>query len=117
MAEYRRIFEEMATILNRNGYAAEERMVREILGALQSDTETFVVAVMGGEIWGASGSVSDCNFRGLSTAGLEEASRDQKRLDALLGSLGKRLKIDGMVSPRIESLAGTYEQWSRTPES
>lgn len=113
VGEYRLLLEEAMEILGRNGYLAEEAMVRSILNYLESDGEVFACEVTGTGIWGGSGSVSDCNFRGLSKANPDQARQDQKRLDELLGLLAKRLKKDGMVNPRIESLGAAYEGWAR----
>lgn len=113
VADYRRILEEMAAILNRNGYPIEEAMVQDALEALRIDTSTFVGFVTGRSIWGGSGSVSDCNFRGLSAASPAQAQADQKRLDELLSSLARRLVRDGMRNPRIESLGQAYATWAK----
>ena len=113
VTQYRKILEEMVVILKRNGYPTEEAMLQEALNALRTDTSTFVELVTGGGIWGGSGSVSDCNFRGLSAASPSQAKADQKRKYELLSSLASRLVRDGMTNPRIESLGQAYSIWSK----
>ena len=113
VAEYRQILEEMASILNRNGYPSEEAMLRDALGVLRTDTSTFVEIITGRSIWGGDGSVSDCNFHGFSATNPAQAHADQKRKYELLSSLARRLVRDGMRNPRIESLGNAYATWAK----
>lgn len=99
---------------NPSGYPLEEAAVQEALSALANNATAFIETATGTGIWGGSGSVSDCNFRGLSKADPNQAKQDQRRLDSLLALLARRLKTDGMINPRIESLGETHDAWART---
>lgn len=113
MAEYASILTAMREILGRRRYAQEVQFLDHCLALLVGRSVEFGEAVSGRGIWGGSGSVSDCELRGLGGAPLEELEADQRCLDELHSRLARRLIQDGMVNPRVESLGKVYGRWAK----
>ncbi|MCX7180867.1 MAG: hypothetical protein NTX56_19570, partial [Proteobacteria bacterium] len=87
-------------LLDRNGYSAESELLRRIESAIKAGGPLSLLS--SSDIWGGSGSVSDCNL--LSEAGPQsrqaamEAHRD---FCSLIAQLAKAMSVDGIADPRV----------------
>ena len=109
-AEYRAILQQMNEIMQRNSCFSEMELIEEAIFELDTESLRFAELVTGRGIWGGAGSISDCLFEANTRSDRKQARLDDTRLVRLLAQLVRRLVIDGMKNPRIESLGEVYER-------
>src|SRR4051812_34479912 len=104
---YLQLLNRISLLLDRNGYAAESGLTARLVAALENGSPPSVLA--SNEIWGGSGSVTDCNLLSTSGPQSKEAARlDHAEFCSLIARLAAKLKSDGYADPRVASVGETY---------
>lgn len=110
-ASYLDLVSRIRTLLDRNGYSAESELLLRIESAIEEGGPLSLLS--SSDIWGGSGSVSDCNL--LSEAGPQSrqaAMEDHRDFCSLIAQLAKAMLTDGIADPRVVSVGETYSRWA-----
>ena len=73
--------------------------------------------LLSNDIWGGSGSVTDCNL--LSEGGpqsKENARIDEQEFCSLVEDLAERMSSDGFATERVKQVGSVHAMWAKQPQ-
>jgi len=110
MEKYFEILQRLALLLDRNGHSFQRGFIDRLLARLQNGEGLSVLT--SNDIWGGSGSVTDCNLLSSTVQSRDLAEKDQREFLVLITHLARRLSDDGIATARVLSVGATYDRWS-----
>ena len=106
----------MGLLIERNGHVFQKGLLDNLVSRLTEGESREIL--LSNDIWGGSGSVTDCNL--LSEGGpqpKESARIDELEFCSLVEDLAARMMSDGLATERVKQVGSVRAMWAKEPRN
>lgn len=112
IADYIQLLERIGLLIERNGCQFQKGILDNIILCLKEGQSRDML--VSNDIWGGSGSVTDCNLVSESSPQSKESARtDEREFCSLIAELAERILSDGFATERVKQVGGAFAMWAR----